>query len=139
MAKVYDIKDANGNKLSPVLAATVKNFLIDIDGTVCEDVPNEEPDRMSTVIPYDGAVQYVNQLFEEGHVITFFTSRTQNLSSITEDWLNQWGFKYHSVLYGKPRGGNYHWIDNHVVKSTLFKGKFSSFVKKNIESDEFED
>ncbi len=139
MAKVNDITDSKGIKLSPVLDYKIKNFLIDIDGTVCEDVPNEEPDRMSIVIPFEGAVDYINQLFDEGHVVTFFTSRTPNLSTITEEWLNRWGFKYHSVLYGKPRGGNYHWIDNHIVKSTLFKGKFSPFVKKNIESEEFED
>ena len=32
----------NGEKISPVLAEGVKNYLIDIDGTVGEDIPNEE-------------------------------------------------------------------------------------------------
>ena len=39
---------------------------------------------------------------------------------------------------GKPRGGNYHWIDNHIVKATRFKGKFTNFVKKNKEIEIFE-
>ena len=32
---------------------------------------------------------------------------------------------------GKPRGGNYHWIDNHIVRATQFKGRFSSFVEQS--------
>ena len=30
------------------------------------------------------------------------------------------GFKY-GMLMGKPRGGNYHWIDNHLVRATRMK------------------
>ena len=36
-------KDTSGNPVSPVLPEHVKNYLIDIDGTVGEDIPNEEP------------------------------------------------------------------------------------------------
>lgn len=36
----------DGKKISSVLPPHVKNFLIDIDGTICEDIPNEEPERM---------------------------------------------------------------------------------------------
>jgi hypothetical protein len=39
---------------------------------------------------------------------------------------------------GKPRGGNYHWIDNHIVRATRFKGKFTYFVKENKEIEVFE-
>ena len=44
-------------------------------------------------------------------------------------------FKYHGLLMNKPRGGNYHWIDNHMVKATRFRGKFTPLVTtaKNIE------
>ena len=31
----------------------------------------------------------------------------------------------------KPRGGNYHWIDNHIVRATRFKTKWTQLVKKN--------
>ena len=44
--------DKGGRPASPVLGEGVKNFLIDIDGTVTEDVPNEEPGRMATVLPF---------------------------------------------------------------------------------------
>ncbi len=38
----------NGKKISPKLPEGKKNFLIDIDGTICEDITNEEPERMAT-------------------------------------------------------------------------------------------
>jgi hypothetical protein len=31
----------------PDIAKGIKNYLIDIDGTVCDDIPNEEPERCS--------------------------------------------------------------------------------------------
>ena len=38
---------------SPQLLEEIKNFLIDIDGTITEDVPNEQPERMATCEPLD--------------------------------------------------------------------------------------
>ena len=38
----------------------------------------------------------------------------------------------------KPRGGNYHWIDNHIVKATRFKGQFTDLVVKNKEIEVFD-
>ena len=42
----------NGQHLSPILPEGVKNYLIDIDGTICDDIPNEEPERMLTAEVY---------------------------------------------------------------------------------------
>jgi hypothetical protein len=128
-----------GELISPVLAPGVKNFLIDIDGTVCDDIPNEEPERMSTCLPYPDALRIVNKWYEDGHIITFFTSRTEEHREITEEWLNRHNFKYHGMLMGKPRGGNYHWIDNHIVKATRFKGKFTDLIVKNRDVEVFND
>lgn len=122
--------DESGQRLSPVLPENVKNFLIDIDGTICDDVPNEEPERMSLVEPYPDALAMLNKWYDEGHIIYFFTSRTEAHRTITEEWLNRHGFKYHGIVFGKPRGGNYHWIDNHIVRATRFKGKFTDLVMR---------
>ena len=135
LKKIYDDQ---GNALSPILPEGVKNYLIDIDGTICDDVPNEEPERMGTCAPYPDALEICNKWYDEGHIITFFTSRTEEHREITEYWLNKQGFKYHGLLVGKPRGGNYHWIDNHMVKATRFKGKFTDLVKVNAEIEVFE-
>ena len=66
-------KVEDGQHISPVLPEEVKNYLIDIDGTICDDIPNEEPERMETAVLFDDALETINQWYEEGHIITFFT------------------------------------------------------------------
>ena len=129
----------DGHLVSPVLNPGCKNYLIDIDGTITDDVPNEEPERMPLVLPYIGAVETLNKWYEDGHVITFFTSRTEEVREITEAWLNKHGFKYHGLLMGKPRGGNYHWIDNHIVRGTRYRGVWSDLVEKEVTIEVFQD
>jgi hypothetical protein len=124
--------------ISPILPNGVKNYLIDIDGTVTEDVPNEEPERMVTCLPYEGSVNMINKWYDEGHIITFFTSRTNEQELITKQWLEKHGFKYHNILFNKPRGGNYHWIDNHIVRATRYDGVWSELVKKEHTIEVFE-
>lgn len=137
--KLQDLVDKDGNHLSPQLPKNIKNYLIDIDGTICDDIPNEEPERMVTAKLYPDALEVLNKWFDEGHIITFFTSRTEDHREITETWLKNNGFKYHGLLMGKPRGGNYHWIDNHLVKATRFKGKFTELIHKKKTIQVFED
>ena len=140
--KKHDLEttfNEKGELISPVLADGVKNFLIDIDGTICDDIPNEEPERMATCLPYPDALRIVNKWYDDGHIITFFTSRTEEHRQVTEEWLNKHNFKYHGMLMGKPRGGNYHWIDNHIVKATRFKGKFTDLIVKNRDVEVFND
>jgi hypothetical protein len=126
-------------KVSPVLPEGVKNYLIDIDGTITDDVPNEEPGRMITCLPFEGSVEIINTWYEEGHIITFFTSRTEEHREITKSWFNTHGFKYHNLLMNKPRGGNYHWIDNHIVRATRYNGKWSPMTKKITSIEVFEE
>lgn len=135
--ELQELFNEKGERLSPTLPKGMKNFLIDIDGTICDDVPNEEPERMGTVLPYPDALEMLNSWFDAGHIIFFFTSRTEAHREVTEEWLNRHGFKYHGILFGKPRGGNYHWIDNHIVRATRFKGKFTDLVVKTQEIEVF--
>lgn len=128
----------DGNLMSPTLPEGVKNYLIDIDGTITDDVPNEEPERMEQVLPFPDALEILNKWYDEGHIITFFTSREEMLRGITERWLDKHGFKYHNLLMDKPRGGNYHWIDNHVVKATRFNGIWGDLKLEKKEIEVFE-
>ena len=130
---------SEGKNISPVLPKDVKNYLIDIDGTICEDIPNEEPERMLTAELYPDALNTINKWYDKGHYICFFTSRTEEHRDYTETWLKKHGFKYHGLLMGKPRGGNYHWIDNHLVRATRYKGKFTDLVEKKVTIQVFED
>ena len=133
------ILDDEGQLASPVLRNGAKNYLIDIDGTVTDDVPNEEPERMAHVLPYPDSVETLNRWYNEGNIITFFTSRTEDVRDITETWLNKHGFKYHGLLMGKPRGGNYHWVDNHIVRGTRYNGVWSDLVEKEVTIEVFQD
>ena len=137
--QLKELLDKEGNLISPILPSEIKNYLIDIDGTITEDVPNEEPERMATCKPYPDALETLNKWYDEGHRICFFTSRTEEHRIVTEIWLDFYGFKYHSLLMGKPRGGNYHWIDNHIVKATQFKGKFTDLISKEKTIEVFKD
>jgi len=137
--KLKTLKGEDGKTVSPVLPENIKNYLIDIDGTVGEDIPNEEPERMLTAEVYPDALKTLNKWHDEGHIITFFTSRTEAHRAYTEKWLKKNGFKYHGLVMGKPRGGNYHWIDNHMVKATRFRGKFTELIKKEVTIQVFND
>ena len=137
--KLNSVTDDLGHLASPILSENVKNYLIDIDGTITDDVPNEEPERMATVLPYLDAKEILNKWYDEGHLITFFTSRTDEHREVTETWLNKHGFKYHGLLLNKPRGGNYHWVDNHIVKATRYVGVWSELVEKTKRVEVFKD
>mgnify|MGYP000736799724 FL=1 len=137
--KLQALTGDDGQLVSPGLPDGVKNYLIDIDGTVTDDVPNEEPERMKYVQPFPDALDILNKWYDEGHIITFFTSRTEAHREVTEEWLNRHGFKYHGLLMNKPRGGNYHWIDNHIVKATRYVDKWTELIEKNHTIEVFED
>lgn len=102
----------------------MENWLVDIDGTVCEDIPNEEEHRFEFAEVLDGAVEWVNSLYDAGHTVVFFTSRLECHREVTEMWLYRKGFRYNYLITGKPRGGNYHWLDNLEIKAIQFLGQY---------------
>ena len=82
-----------GKTISPVLPDEIKNYMIDIDGTICDDIPNEEPERMATAGLYNDALETINTWYDQGHIITFFTSRIEEHRQVTEDWLKDNGIQ----------------------------------------------
>jgi len=135
-----DIENSNHNvsnyaedfENDDLLTTSVKNYLVDIDGTICDDVLDENEKTMSEVEAYPSAVEKINNWFNNGHKITFFTSRTKKHRELTEKWLKNSGFRYHSLIMDKPRGGNYHWIDSHKVDYTRYKSRFTRMLKKGL-------
>ena len=65
-------KVVDGEQISPTLPKDVKNYLIDIDGTICDDIPNEEPERMKDAKIYPDALKTLNKWYDQGHIITLF-------------------------------------------------------------------
>ena len=50
-------------------------YLIDIDGTVCDDIKNEDNHLYEEAKPYEGSREQINVLYDEGNKIVFFTAR----------------------------------------------------------------
>ena len=108
--------DAEGRAASPQLSEDVKNFLIDIDGTITEDVPNEQPERMATCAPFPDALETLNRWYDEGHLITFFTSRTEEHREVTEAWFAEHGFEDAAIdALPAPRQALYNYQRNSKV------------------------
>ena len=47
-------------------------YLIDIDGTICDDIKNEESHLYPTAKPFEGSREQINNLYDEGNKIVFF-------------------------------------------------------------------
>jgi uncharacterized HAD superfamily protein len=116
-----------------------KNYIIDIDGCICEKVSNEEPEKMATAKEIPGAKEWVNKQYDCGHNISFFTARTEEHRQVTIAWLKEHGFKYNNIIFGKPRGGNYWYIDDLHIRGITFRGKFGKLVKRDHKIVVFED
>lgn len=103
-------------------------FLVDLDGTLCEDIRNEEgKGRMANAKPFLDSIKTINRLYDRGHYICIFTARTDEHKRVTENWLKRNGVKYHQILVNKPRRigryTKYHLIDNERINVTRYEGK----------------
>ena len=118
-----------------------KVFMIDIDGTICEDIKNEESHLYPTAKVYPEALKIINKWYNEGNVITFFTARESKDKLITEEWLNKHGFKYHGLVMDKPRikdNQEYVWIDNRKVRAVTYLGTWSELKEVDAKIQIFE-
>ena len=105
-----------------------KLFLIDIDGTICDDIRNEDSHLYPTANVFPKALDIINKWYDEGNVITFFTARESKDRLVTEEWLNKYGFKYHGLVMDKPRINDhqeYVWIDNKKVRAVTYLGNWT--------------
>tara|TARA_B100000123_G_scaffold272193_1_gene253965 strand:- start:780 stop:1097 length:318 start_codon:yes stop_codon:yes gene_type:complete len=83
-------------------------YYIDIDGTICEDIPmkgkNESTYRAQ--MPFEDRIAQINKLYDEGHEIHYWTARGatsgKNWTDLTREQLAQWGCKYTALHMGKP-------------------------------------
>ena len=113
-------------------------YLIDIDGTICDDIKNEESHLYPTAKPFEGSREQINNLYDEGNKIVFFTARESKDRLVTYDWLLQHGFKFHDLIMDKPRciedDCEYVWVDNRPVRGITYKGEWGPIVEtKNQE------
>jgi predicted mannosyl-3-phosphoglycerate phosphatase (HAD superfamily) len=78
------------------------NIYVDIDNTIT--VTNGMDYENATPIIH--RIEKINKLYDDGHNITYWTSRGVitkiNWEKLTVDQLKIWGAKYHKLLFGKP-------------------------------------
>jgi len=118
-----------------------KVFLIDIDGTICEDIKNEESHLYPDAEPFEDAKIIINKWYDEGHHITFFTARESKDKLVTQIWLDKHGFKHHGLVTDKPRindGEEYCWIDNRKVRAITYLGTWSELKEVDAKIHEFD-
>lgn len=118
-----------------------KIFLIDIDGTICDDIKNEDSHLYSTAKVIEGSLEQINKWADEGHIITFFTAREEKDRVVTLEWLWKHGFKFNELIMNKPRikdGQEYVWIDNRKVRAVTYLGTWSELKEVDARIQIFE-
>jgi len=103
-------------------------YVFDIDGTICTQTDG----NYEEALPFKERIKKVNELYDEGHTIFFYTARGMGRNdndgskawpefyTFTDRQLKSWGVKFHGVKLGKPAGDIY--IDDKGMKDEDFFG-----------------
>jgi len=77
-------------------------YYFDIDGVICTTDINHD---YSNAQPYDDIINNINDLYQSGYTIVLYTARGMSTGldwkELTQKQLNEWGVKYHQLLFGK--------------------------------------
>jgi|TARA_R100000908_G_scaffold64337_1_gene47872 hypothetical protein len=94
-------------------------YVIDIDGTICTPGKGSGNLQYENATPKKDRIAAINDLYDEGNYIIYFTARAMGRSSdkpyeeareiahkllypLTKEQLSTWGCKYHELIMGKP-------------------------------------
>ena len=80
---------------------------VDIDETICTtEGQSSEARDYSTATPIIKNIQKVNDLYDAGNRIVYWTARGTmtgiDWREVTESQFHMWGVKYHELHFGKP-------------------------------------
>tara|TARA_Y100001937_G_C7062554_1_gene304438 strand:- start:270 stop:593 length:324 start_codon:yes stop_codon:yes gene_type:complete len=77
-------------------------YCFDIDGTICTLEPNSD---YASAKPFPFMIQKINELYDAGHTIKFFTARGCNSgidhTELTAQQLRDWKVRYHELIMNK--------------------------------------
>jgi len=101
-------------------------YVIDIDGTICQEVyfmDGSGKKDYANHIPMPDRITKVNALYDAGHTIKYMTARGcvsgVDYYDLTKSQLDSWGAKYHELSVGEKE--NYDiWIDDKAFWSENF-------------------
>ena len=110
-------------------------FCFDIDNIVCKTKKNNYKNSK----PNKKAIKKINQLYDCGYIIKFFTARymgrnKENIKKakkqgykMTVMQLKKWNVKYHKLIFGKPSYNLF--IDDRAL---FFKNNWYNFIDKKL-------
>ena len=79
---------------------------VDIDETICYREKNIENLDYSQAKPYPERIQKINQLYQDGHIIVYWTARGSKTGKkwfqVTLHQLTSWNCLFHELRMGKP-------------------------------------
>lgn len=81
-------------------------YCFDIDDTICK------MESLSSYIPIEERIVYINKQFDAGNYVYLYTCRKKDG---TARLLEKFGLKYHEIIYGKPKAHIY--VDDSAVNS----------------------
>tara|TARA_Y100001937_G_scaffold27664_1_gene39879 strand:+ start:7351 stop:7683 length:333 start_codon:yes stop_codon:yes gene_type:complete len=106
-------------------------YVFDIDGTICTKTEGD----YSKAKPIQDRINFVNNLYKNGHRIIFQTARGMGRSNnsysyaheafyeLTYQQLKNWNVNFHELFLGKPAGDIY--IDDKGIKDEdFFRNEF---------------
>lgn len=96
----------------------LKKWVIEIDGIICSQELNCENAR-----PYINRIKFINELYDKGHTIVYFTTRTTEMSEVTKNQFEKWGIKYSQLIFDKPLADYY--ITNKIFDIGLYDKIFT--------------
>jgi hypothetical protein len=82
-------------------------IFVDIDETICRTPGDKSQARdYSTAVPINDNIKAVNEYYDAGHEITYWTARGTvsgiDWYDVTKSQLERWGAKHHDLILGKP-------------------------------------
>ncbi|MCX6334701.1 MAG: acylneuraminate cytidylyltransferase family protein [Bacteroidia bacterium] len=87
---------------------SIKTFCIDIDGIIANITPGN---NYALATPVIENISRINRLFDAGHRIILFTARGtltgKDWKDLTATQMNEWGVRYHELIFGKPSADFY--------------------------------
>lgn len=81
----------------------MSNYVFAMDGVLC--TPCDDFMEAHNCKPIVNAIEFLNWLVKEGHHITIWCERTNELSWVmaTREWCSKYGVLYNRLLFDKPK------------------------------------
>lgn len=113
-------------------------YIVDIDHTICDTPLIDGAHCYTQCTPYPERIKMVNELYDSGHTIIYWTARGSssgiNWTDLTTQQLKDWGCKFHEVRLKKPSYDI--WIDDKAINDADFFAKTKIIRPRNSDVKE---